>query len=42
MSTILVGTDALPAGKPARRAASTWDNWGRLLVLPYLLVFVLF
>ena len=42
MSTILVETDALPAATPARRAASTWDNWGRLLVLPYLLVFAIF
>jgi len=42
MNTILVETDALPAATPARRAASTWDNWGRLLVLPYLLVFAIF
>ena len=42
MSTILAETDAVPAAKPARRAASTWDNWGRLLVLPYLLVFAIF
>ena len=42
MSSILVETDALPAAKPARRASSTWDNWGRLLVLPYLLVFAIF
>lgn len=42
MSTILAGTDALPAARPARRTASTWDNWGRLLVLPYLLVFAIF
>jgi multiple sugar transport system permease protein len=43
MSTIIVPTDAgVPAAAPARRAATTWDNWGRLLVLPYLLVFAIF
>jgi multiple sugar transport system permease protein len=43
MSTILAHTDELPVAKPAKsRASSTWDNWGRLLVLPYLLVFAIF
>jgi multiple sugar transport system permease protein len=42
MSTILAHTDELPVAAPARRQASTWDNWGRLLVLPYLLVFAIF
>jgi len=27
---------------PARKPLSTWERWGRLLVLPYLLVFVVF
>ncbi|MCG2594160.1 sugar ABC transporter permease [Ramlibacter sp. XY19] len=43
MSTILAHTEELPAAAPPKsRASSTWDNWGRLLVLPYLLVFAVF
>jgi multiple sugar transport system permease protein len=42
MSTILADTDRLAAAAPARRQATTWENWGRLLVLPYLLVFAVF
>jgi multiple sugar transport system permease protein len=32
---------AAPAG-PARRATSSWDFWGRILVIPYLVIFVVF
>jgi multiple sugar transport system permease protein len=42
MSTILAHTDELAVAAPARRQATTWENWGRLLVLPYLLVFAVF
>src|SRR3954451_9842038 len=42
MSTILANTDELPVAAPARRQATTWENWGRVLVLPYLLVFAIF
>ncbi|MFM7507198.1 MAG: carbohydrate ABC transporter permease, partial [Rubrivivax sp.] len=33
--------DARPPG-PARRAATSWEFWGRVLVIPYLLIFVVF
>jgi multiple sugar transport system permease protein len=42
MSTILANTNELPVARSARRQATTWENWGRLLVLPYLLVFAVF
>jgi multiple sugar transport system permease protein len=43
MSTILAQTDALAVATPAKsRSSTTWDNWGRILVLPYLLVFAVF
>jgi multiple sugar transport system permease protein len=45
MSTTIVttGEAALPAEVPAvRRATSTWDFWGRMLVLPYLAIFAVF
>ncbi|MCW5629092.1 MAG: sugar ABC transporter permease [Rhodoferax sp.] len=29
------------AAMPSRRPASTWQNWGRLMVLPYIVVFLL-
>lgn len=32
---------AAPAG-PARRAISSWEFWGRILVIPYLVIFVVF
>jgi multiple sugar transport system permease protein len=41
MSTILAQTE-LPAVAPKASRSSSWDNWGRLLVLPYLLVFAVF
>ncbi len=43
-TTIVTGADALPADMPAvrRRQTSTWDFWGRVLVLPYLAVFAVF
>jgi multiple sugar transport system permease protein len=34
---------AIPnAGAPARKGLSSWEFWGRMLVVPYLLVFVIF
>jgi multiple sugar transport system permease protein len=42
-TTIVTTTDALPAPAPAvRRKTSTWDFWGRMLVLPYLAIFAVF
>jgi multiple sugar transport system permease protein len=41
MSTILAET-GLPTVAPRAARSSSWDNWGRLLVLPYLLVFAVF
>lgn len=44
MSSTLVHTEEAPA-LPARRAAratNPWEFWGRVLVLPYLLVFLVF
>ena len=43
-TTTVTSTDALPAARPAaaRRQTSTWDFWGRVLVLPYLAVFAVF
>jgi multiple sugar transport system permease protein len=43
MSSTLAHTEQAPA-RPARRAARTnpWEFWGRVLVLPYLLVFLVF
>ncbi len=32
---------AAPAG-PARRATSSWEFWGRILVIPYLVIFIVF
>ncbi|MDE2605739.1 MAG: sugar ABC transporter permease [Burkholderiales bacterium] len=37
-----MSTAELPASAPATRRSSTWDNWGRVLVIPYLLVFAVF
>jgi multiple sugar transport system permease protein len=37
-----VNSLAVPAASIARKPLSTWEWWGRLLVLPYLLVFVVF
>ena len=28
------------AGSPPRRSSNSWNNWGRLMVLPYILVFL--
>lgn len=33
---------ALPAPAPARPTLSSWELWGRVMLLPYLLVFVVF
>ena len=35
-----VAAVSLPSAAPARRAVGLWEFWGRMLVLPYLLVFV--
>jgi multiple sugar transport system permease protein len=32
----------LPLARPARRRVTRWEFWGRALVLPYLLIFVVF
>jgi multiple sugar transport system permease protein len=45
MSTTIASADELPvaaAPAPKRRRTSTWDTWGRVLVVPYLLVFAIF
>jgi multiple sugar transport system permease protein len=43
MSTIIATTtDEMPASVPAARRSSSWDNWGRIMVVPYLLVFAVF
>ena len=34
--------DAVAALPRVRRSANSWDNWGRLLVLPYILIFLIF
>jgi len=42
-TTIVTTTEALTARAPAvRRPTSTWDFWGRMLVLPYLAIFAVF
>jgi multiple sugar transport system permease protein len=33
---------SMPPATPARRGVSTWEFWGRVLVVPYLLIFVVF
>jgi multiple sugar transport system permease protein len=46
MSTVLAEAElaaaSRPAPAPARRRTNTWERWGRVLVLPYLLVFFVF
>jgi multiple sugar transport system permease protein len=42
MSTVLASTEDLPAPARAARTTTTWEFWGRVLVVPYLLVFVVF
>ena len=46
MNTSIVTSEAealpVPAPAAARRQTSTWDFWGRVLVLPYLAVFAVF
>jgi multiple sugar transport system permease protein len=46
MSTVLADAElaaaSKPAPAPARRRSNTWERWGRVLVLPYLLVFFVF
>lgn len=42
MSTTIASAQDLPVSAPARRRSSTWDHWGRALVVPYLLVFAVF
>ena len=39
-ATSIAAPEAVPA--PARRGAGAWEFWGRVLILPYLLVFVVF
>ena len=40
MSTIAV--DPGPAARPASRAMTSWERWGMILVIPYLLIFLVF
>jgi multiple sugar transport system permease protein len=43
MSSIIANTThELPASVPAARRSASWDNWGRAMVVPYLLVFAVF
>jgi multiple sugar transport system permease protein len=43
MNTIIATTThELPASAPAARRSASWDNWGRVMVVPYLLVFAVF
>jgi multiple sugar transport system permease protein len=37
-----MSTTALSAPAPARKPTSPWEFWGRVMVVPYLLVFVVF
>ena len=41
MSTITVDQRGVPA-RPDRKATTSWEFWGRVLVVPYLLVFLVF
>ena len=41
MSTISVDQRGVPA-RPGRKATTSWEFWGRVLVVPYLLVFLVF
>ena len=40
MNTAVLDTTGQP--RPARKPLSSWEFWGRLLVVPYLLIFVVF
>jgi multiple sugar transport system permease protein len=42
MSTLLAESELPPVATKAARTSRSWDTWGRLLVLPYLLVFAVF
>jgi multiple sugar transport system permease protein len=43
MSTIIATTTHdMPASAPASRRSSSWNTWGRIMVVPYLLVFAVF
>ena len=41
MSTIAVD-QASPAVRPANQAMTSWERWGMILVIPYLLIFLVF
>jgi multiple sugar transport system permease protein len=41
-TTIASTTHEMPASAPAARRSASWDNWGRIMVVPYLLVFAVF
>ena len=42
MNTIIANAEQLPVPRAAKSRGNTWETWGRLLVLPYLLVFAVF
>ena len=42
MATIATPAAATPAPVAARRAPDRWQRWGRLLIAPYLIVFLVF
>ncbi|MEO8119185.1 MAG: sugar ABC transporter permease, partial [Rhodoferax sp.] len=41
MSSI-AADQASPPARPSRRVASSWQFWGRIFVVPYILIFLVF
>ena len=41
MSTITIGEPG-PAALAVRQGTTSWEFWGRVLVVPYLLIFLVF
>ena len=42
MSSITIDQLSRPSVRPVRQGLSSWELWGRILVVPYLLIFVVF